>query len=84
MIFWIAALLLTLAAAAALLLPMLRRRARPRDAADYDVEVYRDQLRQIDRDRAEGLIGDREAEAGRAEVGRRLLAADARRAGAQP
>lgn len=79
MIFWIAALLLSLAAAAALLFPMLRRRPEPRDAADYDVEVYRDQLRQIERDRAEGLIGDRGAEAGRAEVGRRLLAADGRR-----
>lgn len=84
MIFWIAVLLLTLAAAAALLFPMLRRRPGARDAAEYDVEVYRDQLRQIERDRAEGLIGDREAEAGRAEVGRRLLAADARRETARP
>ena len=81
MIFWISLSLLTLAVVAALLLPLLRRRAGPLDAADYDVEVYRDQLRQIDRDRAAGLIGDREAEAGRAEVGRRLLAADARRSG---
>jgi cytochrome c-type biogenesis protein CcmH len=58
---------------------MLRRKPALRDAADYDSEVYRDQLRQIERDHAEGLIGDREAEAGRAEVGRRLLTADARR-----
>jgi cytochrome c-type biogenesis protein CcmH len=84
MIFWIAVLLLTLAVVAALLLPLLRRRAGPLDAADYDVEVYRDQLRQIDRDHAAGLIGDREAEAGRAEVGRRLLAADTRRGDARP
>ena len=84
MIFWTAVLLLTLAAAAALLVPMLRRRPDPRDSAEYDAEVYRDQLRQIERDHAEGLIGDREAEAGRAEVGRRLLSADARRTAAAP
>ena len=79
MTFWIIAALILLATTAALLWPMLRRRAAPRDAADFDMEVYRDQLRQIDRDHAEGLINDKAAEAARAEVGRRLLATDARR-----
>ena len=80
MTFWIAAALVLLATTAVLLWPLLRRRAQVRDAAEFDVEVYRDQLRQVDRDHAEGLIDDRAAEAARAEVGRRLLAADARRA----
>ena len=40
-----------------------------------DVAVYRDQLDEIERDRAAGLIGEREAEAARVEVSRRLLAA---------
>ena len=40
-----------------------------------DVAVYRDQLEEIDRDRSAGLIGEREAEAARVEVSRRLLAA---------
>lgn len=79
MIFWVVAVLIGMGVAAALLVPMLWQRAAPSDAAEFDMEVYRDQLRQIDRDRADGLIGDSEAEAGRAEVGRRLLSADARR-----
>jgi len=79
MTFWIIAVPILLAVTAALLWPMLRRRPAPGDAADFDVEVYRDQLRQIDKDHGEGLIDDREAEAARTEVGRRLLAADARR-----
>jgi cytochrome c-type biogenesis protein CcmH len=40
-----------------------------------DLLVYKDQLQEIDRDRAAGLIGETEAEAARLEVSRRLLAA---------
>lgn len=83
MTFWIVAALILLAVTAVLLWPMLRRRSVPGDAADFDVEVYRDQLRQIDKDHGDGQIDDREAEAARAEVGRRLLAADARRSTSQ-
>jgi len=82
MTFWIVAALILLAVTAVLLWPLLRGRATLRDASDFDMEVYRDQLRQVERDHAEGLIDDRAAEAARAEVGRRLLAADARRAAA--
>jgi cytochrome c-type biogenesis protein CcmH len=42
-----------------------------------DVVIYKDQLREIDHDRAAGLIGETEAEAARLEVSRRLLAAAA-------
>ncbi len=44
-------------------------------AGGSDVLVYKDQLKEIDSDRASGLIGDAEAEAARLEVSRRLLAA---------
>jgi cytochrome c-type biogenesis protein CcmH len=40
-----------------------------------DLLVYKDQLQEIGRDRAAGLIGEAEAEAARLEVSRRLLAA---------
>jgi len=83
MIFWIVAAPILLVTTAALVWPMLRRRATLRDGADFDMEVYRDQLRQIDRDRAEGLIDGPAAEAARAEIGRRLIAADARRESSQ-
>src|ERR1700741_2249651 len=40
-----------------------------------DIAVYRDQLDEIERDRASGLIGEREAEAARVEGSRRLIGA---------
>jgi cytochrome c-type biogenesis protein CcmH len=40
-----------------------------------DVAVYRDQLDEIERDRAAGLIADKEAAAAQVEVSRRLIAA---------
>jgi cytochrome c-type biogenesis protein CcmH len=42
-----------------------------------DVAVYQDQLHEIARERQAGQIGEREADAARVEVSRRLLAADA-------
>src|SRR5437762_11660054 len=43
--------------------------------AGSDLAVYRDQLDEVVRDRAAGLIGEAEAEAARVEVSRRLIAA---------
>ena len=40
-----------------------------------DLAVYRDQIDEVARDRAAGLIGEAEAEAARVEVSRRLIAA---------
>ncbi len=45
----------------------------------FNAAVYRDQLEEIDSDRARGLIPESEAEAARIEVARRLLAADAKK-----
>ncbi len=75
MVLWIILALLTAGVAAALLAPLARvATAMPAPRAG-DVEVYRDQLAELDRDRAQGLIGGQEAEYARAEIGRRLLAA---------
>ncbi|MBK1698451.1 c-type cytochrome biogenesis protein CcmI [Rhodovibrio salinarum] len=79
MTFWIAAGLMTLAVVAAVVLPILRSRAVARRAADYDIEVYRDQLKEVERNKTRNLIGDEEAEAAKAEIGRRILEADQRR-----
>jgi len=46
----------------------------PREA--FNATVYRDQLDEIEADRARGLIGEAEAEAARLEIARRLLASD--------
>jgi cytochrome c-type biogenesis protein CcmH len=69
--------LMTAAALFAALWPLGRYPRAARGGSD--LIVYKDQLQEIDRDRAAGLIGEAEAEAARLEVSRRLLAAaDAR------
>jgi cytochrome c-type biogenesis protein CcmH len=44
----------------------------------FDAAVYRDQLGEIESDRARGLSGEAEAEAARLEIARRLLRADSK------
>ena len=75
MVFWILAALVTVAVAVALLVPLARRNAGGEAELDYDIEVYSDQLREIDRDVENNLISGEEAEYARAEVGRRLIKA---------
>jgi cytochrome c-type biogenesis protein CcmH len=79
MTFWIVAALLTAGCIAAVVAAF---RAPPPEEDAPDVAVYRDQLREVERDRARGTLDDTEAEAARAEISRRLLAADRARAGA--
>lgn len=73
MMFWILAALMTAAVAIVLLVPLARRSQSAASEQDFDVEVYRDQLREIDRDVENNLISADEAEFARAEVGRRLI-----------
>jgi cytochrome c-type biogenesis protein CcmH len=70
---WFVFALMTVAAVFAVLWP-LGRRAAPQTGGN-EATVYRDQLAEIDRDLAGGLIGASEAEAARVEIARRLLAA---------
>jgi cytochrome c-type biogenesis protein CcmH len=70
---WLVFALMTATAIFVVLWPLGRRHAAR--SAGSDVVVYQDQLDEIARDRAAGLIGEREAEAARIEVSRRLLAA---------
>src|SRR4051794_9805256 len=69
---WFVFALMTVAAIFAVLWPLGRRHAS--DGGGSEANVYRDQLAEIDRDLAGGLIGVSEAEAARVEIGRRLLA----------
>lgn len=77
MLFWILVAVLTAAVAIALLLPLMRAAAPLSAAHSHDVEVYRDQLEELARDREAGLISQEDAELARAEIGRRLIAASA-------
>ena len=65
---------LTCLALAILLVPLLLRRHTPASRESYNLAVYRDQLAEIDRDAARGLLSAEQAEAARAEIGRRILA----------
>jgi cytochrome c-type biogenesis protein CcmH len=65
--------LMTVAAIFAVLWPLSRGSSA--QAGGSEEAVYRDQLAEIERDVAAGLIGVSEAEAARVEIGRHLLAA---------
>jgi cytochrome c-type biogenesis protein CcmH len=73
MTLWFGLALMTAAAVWAVLWPLARRGNELRSGSD--VAVYRDQLAEIERDRAAGLIGESEAVGARVEVSRRLIAA---------
>ena len=64
-----------LAIVALCLLWPLRSRRGEADRRAYDLAVYRDQLAEVDRDRARGLIAADQAEAARIEIRRRILRA---------
>jgi len=69
--------ILTVAVAAAVVLPLMRRAPAAAERGAFDRAVYRDQLKELERDVARGLIDEPEADAARLEIERRLLAADA-------
>jgi cytochrome c-type biogenesis protein CcmH len=72
MALWFPLALMTAAAVFIVLWPLGRARLAP---SGSDLAVYRDQMRELDRDRSAGLIGAAEADAARVEISRRLLAA---------
>lgn len=73
MLFWVIAAVLTLVASLAVLLPLAAKPKSQTDGSRHDLEVYRDQLAELDRDLARGLIQPLEAEQARAEVARRII-----------
>ncbi|PDT28303.1 c-type cytochrome biogenesis protein CcmI [Rhizobium sp. L9] len=77
MLFWILVAVLTAAVAVILLYPLLRGAKAAQNSRAGEAAVYRDQLRELDRDLAGGLITPEEADYARAEIGRRLIAVSA-------
>src|SRR3954471_9522410 len=73
MTLWFLFALMTAAAIFAVLWPLGRGAPLPDEGRE--TVVYADQLAEIERDLAAGLIGPPEAEAARVEISRRLLAA---------
>lgn len=74
--FWIVAGVLTLGIAALILKPLLRKTASRSVEVNPDIAIYRSQLKELERDAAAGAIGEDEVRTARAEISRRLLAAN--------
>jgi len=62
-----------LATLALLCLPLLRGTKAVADRGQFDRAVYRDQLREVERDLARGVLNPAEADSARLEIQRRLL-----------
>ncbi|HEY4193841.1 MAG TPA: c-type cytochrome biogenesis protein CcmI, partial [Mesorhizobium sp.] len=76
MLFWVIAAVLTLGASLAVLLPLAARPKGMGEGSSHDLEVYRDQLSELDRDVARGMIHASQADQARAEIARRILRLD--------
>jgi len=78
MVFWVVAGVLTFGTVLLLLWPVLSAGSEDtgeREAGDEALAVYRDQLKELERDLDAGRLGEDEFEAARVEVQRRMLAA---------
>lgn len=73
--FWIAAAIVTAGIVTLLAMPLMRRADAPASTEEADLAVYRDQLAELERDRARGLVDPAQATAMEAEIGRRMLQA---------
>ncbi len=72
---WIAIAVMLAGTLAALVVPFVRRPRSASARGEFDAAVYRDQIREVDRDAEGGLLDGEQAEAARVEIQRRLLAA---------
>ncbi|QIE55139.1 c-type cytochrome biogenesis protein CcmI [Pikeienuella piscinae] len=77
MAFWIIAIAAALVAGLVAVRPLLASRSAAAPRAAHDAQVFRDQLKELERDVARGVVTEADAEATRLEISRRLLAADA-------
>lgn len=76
MTFWIVTSFMALAIALLIALVLLRARTLGEPAAAFDLKVYRQQLRELDKDLTRGVINQDDAGRTRTEISRRILTAD--------
>jgi cytochrome c-type biogenesis protein CcmH len=76
MLFALVCVVLVLAVLAAVSFPLLSGAHVLPARGQYDRAVYRDQLQEVDRDVARGVLNPREADSARLEIQRRLLAVE--------
>jgi cytochrome c-type biogenesis protein CcmH len=76
MTLWLVLTIMTSVAAVLVSAPFIRRFGQPSAASTGNVEVYRDQLKELEDEVRYGLIDDTQAETARIEIKRRALAAE--------
>lgn len=76
MLFWIIIGLLILLVVSLFALALLRGRDTGANAAQFDLQIYRDQLKGVEQDLERGVVSKEEAARIKVEVSRRLLEAD--------
>jgi cytochrome c-type biogenesis protein CcmH len=72
---WIVIALVLLATVIPIAIPVLNAKPPRSTSEDYDLAVFTDQMKELERDQARGLINAEEYKAARTEIGRRILAA---------
>ena len=73
MLLWTVFVVLTLLAVAVVSWPLWRRPQASPARQDFDLAIFKDQLREIDRDLERGVIGEQEAQAARTEISRKII-----------
>ncbi|MEM9581258.1 MAG: c-type cytochrome biogenesis protein CcmI [Pseudomonadota bacterium] len=76
MLFWIICGALALVVFGLLAQAMWRTGRQAQSAAVFDIEVYKDQLAEVERDLARGVLAPDDAERAMTEISRKILAAD--------
>ena len=75
MIFWLAAAIMTVGALLLILIPLIRKNLHVPPRVTFDLEIYRDQLRELENEKDRGLIDEEQSKAAKIEIERRMLAA---------
>ena len=73
MIAWLPLIILALLAATMIIMPLISKARPPKTRAEFDLQVYKDQLRELEDDVARGIITPQQETAARLEIDRRLL-----------
>jgi cytochrome c-type biogenesis protein CcmH len=84
MTLWLILTIMTSVAAVWLAVPLIRGAASPQRESAGDIEIYRDQLKEVERELRDGMIDPAQAGTARLEVKRRILAAGLQQPAAVP
>ena len=73
MIIWLATAIMTVGALLLILFPFIRKNLHAPPRVNFDLEIYRDQLRELENEKDRGLIDNEQSKAANLEIERRIL-----------